>query len=503
MPPKKQPQQSATKAIPTTLRIAGLHKAELSANVPNMSSIVRSFRFVDLFAGIGGFHAALSAFGGECVYAVENDAAAAAVYERNWRLPALGDIVDDTSDTVSIPDHDVLAAGFPCQPFSKSGFQRGMDETRGTLFWNICRILEVRRPAVVLLENVRNLAGPRHRHEWEVIIRTLRELGYRVSSEPIVFSPHLLPPERGGRPQVRERVFVAATYVGGNAAFESVEPSVEHRPVDGWAPLDWSLDEHLPVQEELSPEQFLTLRLNDTETTWVEAWNDFVTTLRAAGVERLPGFPVWVDSFVHVDDLLIEDGTPGWKANFLRKNAAFYTENQELLEAWLARWGYLRDFPSSRRKFEWQAQDAASLDDTIMHLRPSGLRVKRATYVPALVAITQTSILGDRKRRISTREAARLQGLPEWFDFGDQQDAATYRQLGNGVNVGAAYYVFREHVMGNLSAVRRRASRLADAVQSTPVSPDAAVERHWDDRRDVISRSRLVSHHRDQASTAS
>ena len=84
-----------------------------------------------------------------------------------------------------------------------------------------------------------------------------------------------------------------------------------------------------------------------------------------------------------------------------------------------------------------------------MHLRPSGLRAKRATYVPALVAITQTSILGDRRRRLSPREVARLQGLPEWFDFGDQPDAATYKQAGNGVNVGAAYHVFREHVLAN------------------------------------------------------
>ena len=79
-----------------------------------------------------------------------------------------------------------------------------------------------------------------------------------------------------------------------------------------------------------------------------------------------------------------------------------------------------------------------------MHLRPSGLRAKRATYVPALVAITQTSILGDRRRRLSTREVARLQGLPEWFDFGAPAAAASYKQAGNGVNVGAAYHVFRE-----------------------------------------------------------
>ena len=156
---------------------------------------------------------------------MEKDAEAAAVYERNWRIEAHGDIVDDTELQMRVPKHDVLAAGFPCQPFSKSGFQRGMDEARGTLFWNILRILEARRPTVVLLENVRNIYGPRHKHEWDVIVRSLRELGYQVSSRPIVFSPHLLPPERGGRPQVRERVFIMATYVGTTMSHVDVEPS--------------------------------------------------------------------------------------------------------------------------------------------------------------------------------------------------------------------------------------------------------------------------------------
>src|SRR6478736_205744 len=198
-----------------------------------------TFTFVDLFAGIGGFHAALSAFGGECVYAVEKDAAAAAVYERNWGLNPLGDIVEDTVGPMRVPKHDVLAAGFPCQPFSKSGFQRGMDEARGTLFWNICEILRVRRPTVVLLENVRNIYGPRHTHEWDVIVRSLRDLGYQVSSKPIVFSPHLLPPERGGRPQVRERVFIMGTYVGKKLADHDVDPAVPHAPIDGWLPDQW------------------------------------------------------------------------------------------------------------------------------------------------------------------------------------------------------------------------------------------------------------------------
>ena len=212
---------------------------------------------------------------------------------------------------------------------------------------------------MVLLENVRNIAGPRHAHEWAVIIRSLRDLGYRVSSKPIVFSPHLLPPERGGRPQVRERVFIMGTYVGKQAAQLDVEPAVPHAPVDDWSPAQWSLAEDLPLQSDEQIPERLRLNLTPAETTWAEAWNDFVVTLRARGVERLPGFPVWKDAFVHVDDLLIEEGTPAWKANFLRKNADFYTRHQDLLESWLERWDYLDDFPASRRKFEWQAQDAA------------------------------------------------------------------------------------------------------------------------------------------------
>jgi DNA (cytosine-5)-methyltransferase 1 len=347
---------------------------------------------------------------------------------------------------------------------------------RGTLFFHIEKAIRAHKPTIVLLENVRNLAGPRHTHEWDVIIRSLRELGYQVSSQPIVFSPHLLPPERGGRPQVRERVFIMATYVGVRTSFIDADPAVPHAPVDGWSPEEWDLDEHLPLQPDQELKKAMRLRLTSTETDWVDAWNDFVISLRKAGVDKLPGFPVWVDAFEDEADLIVEDGTPDWKANFLRKNAAFYTRHKPLLEDWLSRWDYLRDFPASRRKFEWQAQGAASLADTVMHLRPSGLRAKRATYVPALVAITQTSIVGDRRRRLSPREVARLQGLPEWFDFGSQPDAATYKQAGNGVNVGAAYHVFREHGLRHLDRITKRAPHLAAAIRESADSPDRIVE---------------------------
>lgn len=434
-----------------------------------MSSNQISFTFVDLFAGIGGFHAALSALGGKCVYASEINEAAARIYEHNWDMKPAGDIVPATTGRMDVPEHDVLVAGFPCQPFSKSGFQRGMDEARGTLFWNICRVLEERQPSIVLLENVRNIAGPRHTHEWQVIIRSLRELGYEVSSTPAVFSPHLLPPERGGRPQVRERVFIVATRVGAGSSYRSVPPVVTREPVDDWDPQRWELATDLPLHDEavLGRDYGLT----SAEQTWLEAWADFVERLRGdASCEKLPGFPIWVDDFVLTEDLVVPPPTPPWKANFLRKNAAFYTLHQRLIDDWLETWDHLRSFPASRRKFEWQAQDEQSLWDCILHLRPSGIRAKRATYVPALVAITQTTILGTPLRRLTPREAARLQGLPDWFEFPDQADTVTYRQLGNGVNVGAAYHVLREQML-------RSGEWWRHVALAAPASADEALER--------------------------
>lgn len=432
------------------------------------------FTFVDLFAGIGGFHAALSAMGGKCVYAVEIDKDAAAIYEANWGINPLGDVMEDANDTVmNVPPHDVLCAGFPCQPFSKSGAQKGMEETRGTLYWYILRIIQARKPKVVLLENVRNLAGPRHLHEWAVIVETLREEGYRVSETPAIFSPHLLHPRMGGRPQVRERVFITATLVGPDASPMDLEaePPVANRPVGGWDPKTWNLETDLPLDPDHHAEG---CDLTASERLWIDAWDDFVTLMwEAREGRRLPGFPLWADEWVHTNKLKIPAGTPTWKADYLRKNAEFYTAHKSVIDKWAKKWGIYTDaFPASRRKLEWQAQDTRRLWDCVMHFRPSGIRAKAPTYLPALVAITQTSIIGPRERRLSPREAARLQGLPDTFTFGDQKPAATYRQLGNGVSVGAVWHVLKQHVARDEDVLKKSAPRLLKAVLDSPDSPD-------------------------------
>ncbi len=439
-----------------------------------------SFTFIDLFAGIGGFHGALSALGGECVYASEIDKDAARIYNRNWGLQPDGDItLAANENNMEVPEHDVLVGGFPCQPFSKSGKQRGMDEARGTLFWNIARIIEVRKPKIVLLENVRNIAGPRHEHEWEVIIQTLRELGYRVSSKPLVVSPHRIHPDFGGRPQVRERVFIAATRTDKPGAKLGEEPGLpaiekfEH----AWNIQNWNLAKDLPLDTKLGAEEKKLSALGAIESEWINAWNEFVLLYKDAHPgENLPGFPIWADEWTHIDDLKIPKGTPGWKENFLIKNSEFYTQNKKFIDKWLKKYNYLESFPPSRRKLEWQAQDAKSLTETIMHFRPSGIRAKKATYVPALVAITQTSILGKQKRRITFREGARLQGLPEWFDFLDQPRSQTFKQLGNGVNIGAVYNVMKALVLRDLDLLGSD-TKLVKSILNAADTPDAYLSR--------------------------
>jgi DNA (cytosine-5)-methyltransferase 1 len=398
-------------------------------------------KFVDLFAGIGGFHLALvEALEAECVLACDIDQECRDVYEDNFGVAPAGDIKFLTPEggPVAVPDHDVLCAGFPCQPFSKSGYQRGINETRGTLFYSILRVLEARRPTYVILENVRNLAGPRHRHTWVTIVRNLRELGYQVPDEPTVFSPHLLPPRLDGRPQVRERVFIPGRYVGEGAHPDDLRaaPLVENAPVAGWDPLDWNISDYLEADEQVAAS---TYRLRPDELRWLEAWNGFLAAMPAD--EPLPGFPIWLDAFV--EEPAIEAETPDWKADFLRKNSRYYLEHRSAIDAWLASRPEIAEFPPSRRKFEWQAQNSRrDVWELVIHLRPSGIRVKRPTYLPALVAITQTSILGWKRRRITPREAARLQGFPDDFRL-HPDDAVAYRQLGNAVNVGAVKHVAR------------------------------------------------------------
>jgi DNA (cytosine-5)-methyltransferase 1 len=159
------------------------------------------FSFVDLFAGIGGFHQAAAALGGECLLASEIDPEARRAYEANYGLRPHGDIARIPSG--DIPDHDALFAGFPCQPFSIIGSRRGFDDARGTLFFEIARILgeKTAKPSLLVLENVKQLAGHDQGKTLATILASLADLGYKAYWK-------VLNALDFGLPQKRERTII-------------------------------------------------------------------------------------------------------------------------------------------------------------------------------------------------------------------------------------------------------------------------------------------------------
>jgi DNA (cytosine-5)-methyltransferase 1 len=157
------------------------------------------FTYIDLFAGIGGFHQAADALGGKCVFASEIDTEAKRAYKENYKLEPQGDITQISAS--EIPDHDVLLAGFPCQPFSIIGKKLGFDDIRGTLFFEIARILKEKKPKMFVLENVKQLKTHNNGKTLKTILKKLEDLDYKVYNE-------VLNALDFGLPQKRERIII-------------------------------------------------------------------------------------------------------------------------------------------------------------------------------------------------------------------------------------------------------------------------------------------------------
>jgi DNA (cytosine-5)-methyltransferase 1 len=160
-----------------------------------------SFTFIDLFAGIGGMRVAFEKTGGECVFSSEWDKHAQVTYEANFGDVPQGDITK--VDVKEVPKHDVLIGGFPCQPFSQAGLKRGFEDTRGTLFFDVARIIDYRKPSMVLLENVKGFVGHDKGRTLAIVKGTLEDLGYNVFYS-------VLNARDFGVPQNRERVYIVA-----------------------------------------------------------------------------------------------------------------------------------------------------------------------------------------------------------------------------------------------------------------------------------------------------
>lgn len=396
----------------------------------------KRFTFIDLFAGIGGFHQAMRFLGGECVMASEINEECRKTYKLNYRTrekKIRGDVRE--IDPKTIAAFDVLCAGFPCQPFSKAGAQKGFqDKTRGNLFYTIMDILDA-HPEVkfIILENVRNLADKTE--NWDIITSELAKRNFYITEKPIILSPSDF-----GIPQIRERVYILglrkdirnkAILTNGCIHVDDLQLDKYRkkcRAGDAWKILEQNVDDAyiIPAEQELM----------------IKAWDE----LRVKTNLGIIGYPLWLDSFgVGVDDTEevykaqgYYDDMPDWKKAFLRQNREFYLKHREFIDGWIEKYKMMSRI-KLYKKFEWNCgTDVTDIHNCLLQIRQSGIRAKRPTFFPSLVAMVNTPIIWDKEkkhyRRITPREAANLQSFHQRYKLRGT-DATQYRQLGNSVNV--------------------------------------------------------------------
>ena len=406
-------------------------------------------RFVDLFAGLGGFHLAAAELGGFCVFACEIEPKLRKLYKENFGVEPEGDIRE--LDIHSIPSHELLCAGFPCQPFSKAGDQLGWkDAVRGTVFENIVEILSYHRPKYLILENVAHFVRHDEGNTYRKVRQALEELGYAVDS--LQLSPH-----KFGVPQIRERMYMVGS-LGGLKNFVWPEQTTESK--------------NLSIKDVLDSKPRDAVSLSRQVVECLEVWQEFIQTF--PGDEQLPSFPVWSMEFsatypydrdslfdYRVEELRHLSGSlgaslsfesiegllssvpsharakkgsfPKWKKTFIRQNRELYSKHRSWIDPWLPK---IKRFPPSLQKLEWNCKgEERDIWKYVIQFRASGVRVKRPTTSPSLVAMTSTQvpIIAWEKRYMTIRECTRLQSMDKLKHL--PEGVLGRSALGNAVNV--------------------------------------------------------------------
>lgn len=444
------------------------------------------FHFIDLFAGLGGFHVALTQLGGRGVFAAEWEPTLNKLYRENFPGTVVWSDVNelDSRETISraVPEHDVLTAGFPCQPFSKAGEQLGFAHTlQGQLFFKVLEILKEKQPRRFILENVPNILRHKSGETLARMLEALRAAGYTVEWRK--YSPHEF-----GVPQIRERAYFVGS-LNGLDGFRWPEPT--HDVTD--------------IRTVLSPTARPTRAIPAQTLQAIDMWDDFLQ--RAPKSLKMPSFPIWSMEFratypfdsatppalweenghraLHpylgsfgfgLDVPTLEEQSrrlpsyarrsgdysfPAWKQAFIRQNRQFFWDNHKWIAPWIETWRPW-SYPQSLQKFEWNAQgEERRIDKHVIQVRASGIRVKRTATAPSLVAMTHTQvpILGKElvgaRRYMTPEECAALQSLDGVKLPGS--DLAAYKALGNAVNASVVRAI-AEPLLQGLAAERKSVS---------------------------------------------
>jgi len=392
-------------------------------------------KFIDLCCGIGGFHQALTNMGMECVLASDIDEDCRTNYELNYKIKPEGDLTKINVET--IPPFDVLCAGFPCQPFSKAGQQQGFDDTRGNIFFDICKIIKHHNPKYIILENVRNLSTHDDKNTWKTIRSKINELNYHTYDTPVILNTLYF-----GVPQSRERVVIMCKRK--DLGELEVLPLItkDNKKTTSLESI---------IEEQCSEKYNINGKMEITQNVW----NEFLHILSGNKIV-VPKFPIWTDWWdsdgnntrvtkynkkktkeENDADILMKQ-TNFYKkyTNWIDKNREFYKKNKDILEPWLIKSRDKNLWMGAVRKMEWQTgQDNLNMSQVLWSPRGSGVRIKNINYSPTLVAMaTMIPIYGPKSRYLTPRECARLQSFPEDYII-HTDDFIAYKQFGNAVNV--------------------------------------------------------------------
>lgn len=429
-------------------------------------------KFIDLFAGLGGFHVALKRLGHKCVYACEIEPTLNRIYKDIHGIQPDFDIKE--VDLSKIPHYEILCAGFPCQPFSKAGSQSGFDhKVAGDMFEILFKFLKTHKPKYFILENVPNLIKHDHGYTWLYMKSKLESISYKINFD-------VISPTNFNIPQTRERVYILG-------ALDDI-------------PIKWPIypmKSNITIKDILIDKPKFIKRLNKSKKEVLDIWQDFLncapdknsiisplwsmefgatypfeeTTPFALGTKKLKKYKgsFGIDLSTIKEEKIFENippyshysnrknesdakkiRFPAWKINFIKRIRNYYEENKPWIDDWLKRTLKKEVFQiPSFQKFEWNCNgDILNLNDKLISFRSSGVRVKRLDNAPTLVNLSLTSLpyLSTSKRYLTIEECLVLQGFHEikYKILSDEKYLKkinrvsidfVLRALGNAVNV--------------------------------------------------------------------
>ena len=400
-------------------------KIDIEENLINSKINIeeKSFNFIDLFCGIGGFHQALSQLNGKCVFACDKDEKCCEIYYKNYGIKPYNDIT--TIDVKDIPDFDVLTAGFPCQTFSNAGKKKGFNDKRGILFEHILRIATFKKPKFMFLENVKHIKNIENGVIFKHILNRINESEY-VINEKLVFelSPHQL-----GIPQQRERVI----FVCIRKDIYDSNKNIIINPPKIQINLSNFFEKNVDKKYNISDEVIQLFKVWDEMIKIFEIGEKISPTILCNEFNK-----------VYLDNEF--NNLPKWKQDYITKNKRLYNKYKTEWDEWYNKNSQILQKKEIYGKLEWQTgvkKENDSIFNYFIQLRQSGIRIKKANYFPTLVAIVQTPIYAKENRYITPRECARLQSFPENFII-NNNDQTAYKQFGNAVNVKVVHYVINE-----------------------------------------------------------